>query len=480
MVAAAAVSVSVEALPKELGQSVRGARMRFLELLGSPATRALPLLPLARGRALGGRGPRAGDAPRAFAKLGEIHSPSRGLAPGCSAIATNAGSTATRRRDARRDSRGNGTPPGAGPTPRRSAKLSAPRPRPAAPGARAFCCQGSLRPQPRGDRGRARGRRVGAVKAALTGPAPSSTSEDRARAVGRERRAGRRPRGVRRRLQRARPRAARRPVPRGLEARVVGMLQEYGRDQIRAGSLHHTLFLEKGWTRRRARRFRGETVARPLVHGPRGRRDDARRRDVWRFEAGEGGLRSAGYYFFCPEVLGEIGRELGVPAPHERISLHAEVKVAPRPVAARATRRPRAQGLRGSGPRRSPWTLRTIPRRCPTPRTLRASPSSRARRSSRGCRCDPTARRRSDPSPRSARSRGASSGARRSRGSRAPSWYSASCSWRSGAPSPPGPAAPSPAALPGDQPLPPLSDEIPPEGPHGPASEPGRSVPGEP
>jgi RNA polymerase sigma-70 factor (ECF subfamily) len=95
----------------------------------------------------------------------------------------------------------------------------------------------------------------------------------------------------------------------GSEARVVGMLHEHGRDQIRAGSLHHTLFLEEGDSRAERAVFRGETVL-VLWYTHEGKRSVE---DVWRLEAGEGGLRAADYYFFCPEVLEEIGRELGLP-----------------------------------------------------------------------------------------------------------------------------------------------------------------------
>jgi RNA polymerase sigma-70 factor, ECF subfamily len=92
-------------------------------------------------------------------------------------------------------------------------------------------------------------------------------------------------------------------------ADVVGMVHEEGREQIRAGSLHHTLMEEAGNSRAERRVFRGEPVLVLLYD-----KDGVRAvEDVLRFVERDGKLEALRYYYFCPELLADVGRELGVP-----------------------------------------------------------------------------------------------------------------------------------------------------------------------
>jgi RNA polymerase sigma-70 factor (ECF subfamily) len=92
------------------------------------------------------------------------------------------------------------------------------------------------------------------------------------------------------------------------QARVIGMVQEYGREQIAKGSLHHTIFDEEGAPRVERALFRGEPVL--LVWYEKGTRAVE---DVIRL-AGDGrGIVALDYYYFCPEVLAEVGAALSVP-----------------------------------------------------------------------------------------------------------------------------------------------------------------------
>jgi RNA polymerase sigma-70 factor (ECF subfamily) len=87
------------------------------------------------------------------------------------------------------------------------------------------------------------------------------------------------------------------------------MVQEYGREQIRTGSLHHTIVLDDSASTVERAVYRGEVV---LVQWA--TREGKRLvEDVFRLEARDGGLRSLTYYYFCPEVLVEVARELGFP-----------------------------------------------------------------------------------------------------------------------------------------------------------------------
>lgn len=97
------------------------------------------------------------------------------------------------------------------------------------------------------------------------------------------------------------------------EADVVGICHEYTREQIRDGSLHHTVLGEDGDPEARVVQFRGEPVV--LLWYTVEENGTKRRvvRDVLRFVEAEGGVRSLRYYYFCPETLAEVTRELGLP-----------------------------------------------------------------------------------------------------------------------------------------------------------------------
>jgi RNA polymerase sigma-70 factor (ECF subfamily) len=95
---------------------------------------------------------------------------------------------------------------------------------------------------------------------------------------------------------------------------VVGAVHEVGRETARAGSLHHTLMLETDVRyRAEVRAFEGE----PLVLlwatsvPPDGR--PAEVRDVLRLTTADGAVAVLRWYYFCPEVLVEVGDRLGVP-----------------------------------------------------------------------------------------------------------------------------------------------------------------------
>lgn len=97
------------------------------------------------------------------------------------------------------------------------------------------------------------------------------------------------------------------------EADVVGICHEYTRQQIRDGSLHHTVLGEDGQPEARLVEFRGEPVVLlwyTVVEDGKERRVV---RDVLRFIEADGGLRSLRYYYFCPETLAEVTRELCLP-----------------------------------------------------------------------------------------------------------------------------------------------------------------------
>ena len=92
-------------------------------------------------------------------------------------------------------------------------------------------------------------------------------------------------------------------------AEVVACVQEYGREQIRDGSLHHTLFDEEGEPKAERVVFRGENLL-ILWYTHEGKRVV---RDVLRLVEAEGGFRRLRYYYFCPETLAEVINEMGLP-----------------------------------------------------------------------------------------------------------------------------------------------------------------------
>ena len=96
-------------------------------------------------------------------------------------------------------------------------------------------------------------------------------------------------------------------------ALVVGMVQEYGRDQIRDGSLEHTIMDKVGNPIAERKEYLGEPI---IVLWYTVTEDGAEKRyvrDVLRFTADRGGLSNMKYYFFCPETLSEVVKELGLP-----------------------------------------------------------------------------------------------------------------------------------------------------------------------
>lgn len=96
------------------------------------------------------------------------------------------------------------------------------------------------------------------------------------------------------------------------EAEVVGRVQEYGREQIKKGSLGHTV-VEEGAPSAERVLFRGEPV---VVLWYTVEEDGAPKRyvrDVLRFAQDGETLASLRYFYFCPETLAEICHELGLP-----------------------------------------------------------------------------------------------------------------------------------------------------------------------
>jgi RNA polymerase sigma-70 factor (ECF subfamily) len=93
-------------------------------------------------------------------------------------------------------------------------------------------------------------------------------------------------------------------------ARVIGMVHEEGRDQIRNGSLHHTLFDEAGSPHAERVTWRGEKL---LVLWYVDKAGVRAIQDVLRIEERNGRILSLDYYYFCPEVLRTVAAELGLP-----------------------------------------------------------------------------------------------------------------------------------------------------------------------
>jgi len=91
-------------------------------------------------------------------------------------------------------------------------------------------------------------------------------------------------------------------------AQVLGMVEEHGREQIETGSLRVTLNFEPGESRAERRVYRGEAVV-VLLYEKEGVRAVE---DVFRLVESEGKLATLTYYYYCPEVLDEVCRELGL------------------------------------------------------------------------------------------------------------------------------------------------------------------------
>jgi len=96
-------------------------------------------------------------------------------------------------------------------------------------------------------------------------------------------------------------------------ADVVGMVYELGREQIKHGSLHHTLYDEAGDPKAEIREFAGETVIVLWYFVEEAGEKRRFVRDVLRFVADEGNLIEMRYFYFCPETLAEVTHALGLP-----------------------------------------------------------------------------------------------------------------------------------------------------------------------
>ena len=94
-------------------------------------------------------------------------------------------------------------------------------------------------------------------------------------------------------------------------ADVVGMVYELGREQIKKGSLAHTMFDEEGEPSAEVRHFAGEDLV--VLWYAVGESKERRVRDVLRFRGQGGSLAEMRYYYFCPETLAEIVSAMGLP-----------------------------------------------------------------------------------------------------------------------------------------------------------------------
>jgi RNA polymerase sigma-70 factor, ECF subfamily len=93
---------------------------------------------------------------------------------------------------------------------------------------------------------------------------------------------------------------------------VIGTVYEVGRESIGTGSLHHTLLLETDVRyRAEVRDLDGEPIVLLWAAFDDGGPDAVR--DVLRVETADGGVSRLRWYYFCPEVLEEIGERCGVP-----------------------------------------------------------------------------------------------------------------------------------------------------------------------
>lgn len=95
---------------------------------------------------------------------------------------------------------------------------------------------------------------------------------------------------------------------------VVGAVHEVGREKIGSGSLHHTLVLETDVRyRAEVRDLDGEPIVVLWARDTEGPQTNEAVRDVLRIETADGGIARLRWYYFCPEVLLEVGTALGVP-----------------------------------------------------------------------------------------------------------------------------------------------------------------------
>jgi RNA polymerase sigma-70 factor, ECF subfamily len=94
---------------------------------------------------------------------------------------------------------------------------------------------------------------------------------------------------------------------------VVGMVDEVGRDDVRAGSLHHTLFIETHVRYRAEVRVLDDEPLVLLWERPADGPGPEALGDVIRVEVTEGAVARLRWYFFCPEVLTDVAAELRIP-----------------------------------------------------------------------------------------------------------------------------------------------------------------------
>ena len=95
------------------------------------------------------------------------------------------------------------------------------------------------------------------------------------------------------------------------DSEILGMLNEYGADQIRDGSIEHTLDLTKPY------RYTAEVVdlwdETVLVVRLVDSDGKASVNDLMRLVTEDGRIRSISWYYFCPNFLTEVAAELGEP-----------------------------------------------------------------------------------------------------------------------------------------------------------------------
>ncbi|MFC8493008.1 sigma-70 family RNA polymerase sigma factor [Streptomyces sp. NPDC057235] len=94
---------------------------------------------------------------------------------------------------------------------------------------------------------------------------------------------------------------------------VIGVAHEVERTQIATGSLHHTLVLESSvrW-RAEVRELDGDPLVLMWATPADGSGPEAVE-DVLRAETADGGITRLRWYYFCPDVLTEVGDRLDVP-----------------------------------------------------------------------------------------------------------------------------------------------------------------------
>jgi RNA polymerase sigma-70 factor (ECF subfamily) len=95
-------------------------------------------------------------------------------------------------------------------------------------------------------------------------------------------------------------------------AEVVGMVQEYGRNQARDGSIAHTA-VEEGAPMAERREYLGEPIVVLWYTVQQDGRDERVVRDVLRFTQEGDNLLSLRFYYFCPETLAEVCAALNLP-----------------------------------------------------------------------------------------------------------------------------------------------------------------------